>query len=647
MSGRAARHGRALLAGALALGMLQPVAAAQAQAPTTTLRLVAQKLVLAPEEPLTATLAVSGNLPPDAELTVTASSRLRPAREGLHALLDDGAEPGGTVDFLAMPVSTVPRDAAGRLSVIVPTVRRSADNRRDTLRLSAPGLYPLTFELRTAQDDPLASLLTFVERTDDAVPVVPMSVALATEIDSPPARQPDGSIRLDEQAMTDLTNLVAALEHNPKVPATVSLPPELLDRLATSATPEDVELVQQLGTVLAGRQVLARPYVSMNPSSSAASELSVDYTRLLAQGEDALRQLFPGITPDRTLFLGTGTLDGAGLQLLRNLGTLNVVLGPAPEDDSADRRAGVDTTHTVQLADDGVAVRAEVLDAAVLRRITATPDPVLAAHYLAVELLTIQGEQPEQAGRGMVVLPPAGWPVDPVFLGTLEDLLGQIPQLHPVSLGALFAATSAAVDPGTGGPATLPPPGGEVPDRRALAAQVEQRRAGVRNVGSMLPAGDPMPGELRQLLDLSLAEDITIETRLPYLSTVDAQLGAVTNSIVPMDRRQFTITSKRTTIPISVRTTWPEPLKVKVRLSSPKLDFPNGDEVVTVTASSPPFRVPVEAKTNGTFQVTASLLTPEGDAPLGPPMALTVRSTALSGLGILVTIAAAQDHADC
>jgi hypothetical protein len=39
--------------------------------------------------------------------------------------------------------------------------------------------------------------------------------------------------------------------------------------------------------------------------------------------------------------------------------------------------------------------------------------------------------------------------------------------------------------------------------------------------------------------------------------------------------------------------------------------------------------------------VTATLLTPDGDAPLAPPMTLTVRSTALSGLGILVTIAAA------
>ena len=36
----------------------------------------------------------------------------------------------------------------------------------------------------------------------------------------------------------------------------------------------------------------------------------------------------------------------------------------------------------------------------------------------------------------------------------------------------------------------------------------------------------------------------------------------------------------------------------------------------------------------------ASHTTPDGDAMLGPPTAITVRSTALSGLGILVTIGA-------
>ncbi|HET9600444.1 MAG TPA: hypothetical protein VFP08_02595 [Acidimicrobiales bacterium] len=625
------------------VGAVVATVPAGAQSPAdTVLQLVGQKLVLAPEEPLTATLAVGGAIPEGAELAVTVYSRLRPERDGLHAVLDDGADLGGTVDYLTVPLVDVPRDAAGRLSLTVPTVRRSSADSDDTLRLNAAGLYPVTFDVRTEQDDPVASLLTFLQRTDDAAVVVPMSVALVTSVSSPPAGRADGTVTVDERARSDLAKLAEALAHNLTVPATVSLPPELLDRLATSATPEDQELVQNLASVLAGRQVLSRPYVTLDPSSSARSNLSSDYTRLLSQGEDTLRALLPGITPDRTLYLAPGGVDEQGLQLLRNLGTLNVVLPPVSADGPGDPTDAVDTTHSLQLTvSDGSVVRAEVPDWTVVQRIAAGGDPVLAAHYLATELIALQAEQPDQPGRGAVVLPPPGWAIDPVFLGTLADLLGQIPQLQPVNLSALFAATGAATTPDGTSPVTVPPPGPVGADRSDLAAVVAQRRLQVAQVSSMLPSSDAMPGELREVLDLSLAEDLPAAERDSYLRTVDSRLGQVTGSIIPMDRRQFTITSRRTTIPISVRTTWPEPLMVKVRLTSPKLSFPEGDQVITVTESSPPFRVPVEAKSNGTFQVTATLLTPQGDAPLGPPIAITVRSTALSGLGILVTIAGA------
>ena len=640
----APRRRRALLA-ALAVAALAvpavPVTTAGAQSsPAPALQLVSQKLVVAPEEPLTATLAVNGPAPDGTELAVTVFSRLRPEREGLHGLLDEGANLGATVDFLSIPLADIPRDGAGRLSVTVPTVRNRSADKRDTLRLSAAGLYPVTFELRTDQSDPVASVLSFVERTDDSVAISPLSVALVTSIESPPAGQPDGTVVVSERARSDLTQLAAALLHNPNVPATVSLPPELIERLAASAAPEDQQLMQQLAAALPGREVLSRPYVTMDPSTSAHAGLAADYTRMLAQGEDTLRALFPGVTPDRSLFLVRGDVDGAGLQLLRNLGALNVVLPSVPKTAESEQ-AATDSTRTVQVrAGDGSVVRAAVLDPDLMKRLTAAGDPVLAAHYMAIELIALQAEEPDQPGRGVVILPPAGLAVDPVFLGTLEDLIGQIPQLRPVDLTGLFSFTTTAVVEGTS-PRTIAPPGGAVADRSAVAFSIAERRLEVAQVASMLPAADTMARDLRQVLDLSLAEDLTETSRNAYLGTVDDRLGAVTQSIVPMDRRQFTITSRRTTIPITVRTTWAQPLRVKVRLSSPKLAFPKGDQIITVTQDSPPFRVPVEAKTNGTFQVTAALLTPEGDAPLGPPMAITVRSTALSGLGILVTIAAA------
>jgi len=639
-----ARRRRTALVGlAVALAVpAVPVTTAVAQSSAApVLQLVSQKLVLAPEEPLTATLAVNGPVPDGTELAVTVSSRLRPEREGLHGVLDEGAKLGGTVDFLSIPLAEIPRDGAGRLSITVPTVRKSSVDKRNTLRLTAAGLYPVTFELRTDQSDPVGSVLSFVERTDDSVTVSPLSVALVTSIESPPAGQPDGTVVVSERARSDLTQLAAALLHNPSVPATVSLPPELLERLAASAAPEDQQLMQQLASALPGREVLSRPYVTMDPSTSAHAGLSADYTRLLAQGEDTLRALFPGVTPDRSLFLVRGDVDGAGLQLLRNLGALNVVLPSVPKTAESAGEAP-DPTRTVQVrAGDGTVVRAAVLDPDLMKRLTTGDDPVLAAHYLATELIALQAEQPSEPGRGVVILPPAGSTIDPVFLGTLEDLLTQIPQLRPVTLSTLFSLTTTATEGDGTAPRTIAVPGGAVPDRSSVALSIAERRLQVGQVSSMLPSNDPMARDLRQVLDLSLAEDLTESTRDAYLSTVDTRLGAVTGSIVPMDRRQFTITSKRTTIPITIRSTWGQPLKVKVRLTSPKLAFPKGDQIVTVTEDSPPFRVPVEAKTNGTFQVTAALLTPNGDAPLGPPMAITVRSTALSGLGILVTIAAA------
>jgi hypothetical protein len=634
----------AVAAAALAGAALSPIPAHGQSAGAATLRLVSQKLVLAPEEPFTTTLAVSGTVPDGADLVITVSSRLRSPRDDLHALLDEGDQLGGTVDFLSVPLAEVPHDDAGRLSLQVPTVRRSSADSEATLRFSAPGLYPVTFELRTPEDDVLASLLSFVDRRDDSVPVVPMSVALVASVSSPPAAQVNGSIAVDEQARTDLTQLVAALQHNPDAPTTVSLPPELLERLSTSNSPEDQQLLQDLTAAVVGHQVLSRPYVTMDPSSSARSGLSVDYTRLLAQGEDALRDLFPGVTPDRTLFLAPSVIDDAGLQLLRNLGTLNVVLPPAPigADATTDVRLQADPTRTVELSvSDGSVVRASILERSVLQRIVATPDPVLAAHYVAVELLTLRAQQADQPSRGVAVRLPDGWPIDAVLLGTLEDLLGQIPELKPVELSTLFATTAAGKTFDGRGRLAIPPPDGTVADRTDIAGSIAQRRLAVGQVTSMLQDDDTLQPELSSLLDLALAEDLTAEQREGFLTAVDDDLGAVTSSIIPMDRRQFTITSRRTTIPISVRTTWPDPLKVKVRLTSPKLRFPEGDQIITVTGDSPPFRVPVEAKSNGTFRVTATLLTPDGDAPLAPPMTLTVRSTALSGLGILVTIAAA------
>ena len=57
-------------------------------------------------------------------------------------------------------------------------------------------------------------------------------------------------------------------------------------------------------------------------------------------------------------------------------------------------------------------------------------------------------------------------------------------------------------------------------------------------------------------------------------------------------------------------------------------------------------RVPIEARTSGTFPVTIDVLTPLGDQVVAPSSQLTVRSTGLSGLGLALSVGALLVLAD-
>jgi hypothetical protein len=72
-------------------------------------------------------------------------------------------------------------------------------------------------------------------------------------------------------------------------------------------------------------------------------------------------------------------------------------------------------------------------------------------------------------------------------------------------------------------------------------------------------------------------------------------------------------------------------------MSSSKLLFPDGDlvqELQPLSFTEVPIKI--EARTNGSFPVTLTVLTPTGDE-LAPPVTLSASVNALSGFGNLVT----------
>ena len=51
-------------------------------------------------------------------------------------------------------------------------------------------------------------------------------------------------------------------------------------------------------------------------------------------------------------------------------------------------------------------------------------------------------------------------------------------------------------------------------------------------------------------------------------------------------------------------------------------------------------RIPVRARANGTFPLTVSIMTPQGDVTIATPTELTVQATILSGFGVVLSLVA-------
>ena len=82
-------------------------------------------------------------------------------------------------------------------------------------------------------------------------------------------------------------------------------------------------------------------------------------------------------------------------------------------------------------------------------------------------------------------------------------------------------------------------------------------------------------------------------------------------------------------------------MQVLVRARSPKLTFPDGEQLVElVPAGSTEVVIPVEARANGTSSIEVQLVTPAFDQQINGTVVLTANVNALTGLGQVITVGA-------
>ena len=170
----------------------------------------------------------------------------------------------------------------------------------------------------------------------------------------------------------------------------------------------------------------------------------------------------------------------------------------------------------------------------------------------------------------------------------------------------------------------------------------------------MAPTEPALTDDPQRLLLIAQSADLPDRQRPVELAAATKAVSAARGLVHLPVGQSITLTARRGSIPITLASTAPYTARVRIRLSSQKLAFhgigvvggscqPGGTAetcVVDLHNQNTTLKVPVQARTAGVYPLKIDLTSPDGSLPLASAQ-YTVRSTAASGVGIVLSIGAA------
>ena len=629
----------AAMAAALAVGtgvLPGPARPAGAQQAGSVLRLASQTPWVGPGEELVLRLGVSTSKEAtDVELAVAVYRRVRNRSEFARAL-DEG--PRGNPVTVVPPTSLaeLATDAAGAVVVRLPVQDPAQPPDPARLRLVAEGVYPVRVELREAGGgQTLAGLVTNLVYTRPPQPGgYPLEVALVVPVHAPAALQPDGRRVLARRDAARLAALARSLEAHPLVPLTLLPTPETLDALESSTRDEDREALAALARSTADRQVAASTYVPIALPAFNGPGLAAEASTQLDRGSQVIERTL-GRRPDARTWVAEDGLDERSVVRLRQQQVDRLVVS-----ESAFEAVDVDVTLAQPFELDVPAVRRPVAlagDPGLAAHFAPATDPVLAAHRLLADLAVVYQDRPSRA-RGVVVVVPRSWRPSKPFLDSLLGGLSVATVVAASTVDDVFTDVEAART-STGAPLVrrLVPP----ESSPALpAGDIRAARRQLVGFASMLAPENTLDDRIEELLLVAEGAGLRTRKRQEYLDGLSDRIRAQTSSVQVPAHRSITLTARTGEIPVTVLSGTGYPLSVQIRVSSDKLDFPRGAvRSVGLDRRSTTEQFSVRARTSGSFPLRVSLVSPDGALVLGTSR-FTVRSTAASGVGVVLSVGA-------
>jgi len=574
----------------------------------------------------------------------------------------------------------LPVDSGGGVTLAVPVDGNSVNPDFPNFQVdrSQSALFPVQVRLLDSRDDTVRTLTTYLlfaagtsKQTDfpqlnvslslhlGAPPPIPSSAPLTSTATTASLQAAAGS--LDPSVVSAMAAEVAALRRHPDVPLSLAVTPQTADALALArgtqlSAPDSqaalaASTLSGLSRLVAGDdELLPATWVKTSLAGLSAAGLTNEIDQQFAGGAASLKADL-GKAPATDTWVVNGPLDAATLEVLEARGAERFIV---PDSDLRPLPGGVQTftvAAPAELAGGGRTLSVEAADQQLSAHFSNSGDQVLAANQLLAELAMIQLETPSRV-RGVAILPPIGWRPSPAFLDTFLAGLQGNPLLKAVTAEKLFAAVPLISAHTT--VRVLIPSASPIP--LSDAGTIRLARGVVQGFGAVLPQSTATTQEMARRILLSESSQLTTAQRSDVLGPVVAAATPLDKGISLPGGTSITLTARKGALPLTILTD-PASLHphVQLRLSSDKLKFepfsPTGGYCTSSTQSAETcqlsltsavttVKVPVEARTSGVFTLNVALTSPDGSLVFAANRD-TVRSTAVSGVGVILIILAA------
>jgi hypothetical protein len=276
-----------------------------------------------------------------------------------------------------------------------------------------------------------------------------------------------------------------------------------------------------------------------------------------------------------------------------------------------------------------------------------TGDPVLDANHLLADLAVLYFDDPPDQREATFVLPDDK-PIDSNFLNAL--LTGLAPStnriLHPVTLSTLFSTVPTVGANGqTNGRANaltrgLQPKPSD--DLSSFARKLTSTEGDLSSFSTMVAANNPLPDSYARRILVAGANGLSNDQRSSYLNGVTGAIRGELQKVQPPPRQTINFTARDGVVSLTMKLGTGYPVTVDLFLQGDKLEFPgHEDGHIAVTLTEETTRVPINVRTraSGDSPLDITLQTPDGGMVIAKTR-VTVRSTAFSGVGIVLLVGA-------